>query len=57
MSDILGLVCTHFLGHYTTKLDCWLASVAGNFLWATGKTMYPGVDSASKNEYQGFLLE
>jgi len=28
----------------------------GIFSVATDRTMYPGVDSASKNEYQGFLL-
>ena len=28
----------------------------GFFSVATDKTMCPGVDSASKNEYQGFLL-
>ena len=27
-----------------------------DFLGATGRTMCPRVDSASKNEYQGFLL-
>ena len=29
----------------------------GIFSVATDRTMYPGVDSASKNEYQGFLLD
>jgi len=29
----------------------------GIFSLATDRTMCPGVDSASKNEYQGFLLE
>jgi hypothetical protein len=29
----------------------------GIFSVATDKPMCPGVDSASKNEYQGFLLE
>ena len=33
-----------------------VASVTGIFLVDTDKTMCPGVDSASKNEYQGFLL-
>jgi hypothetical protein len=33
-----------------------VASVAGTFLGATDRTMCPGVDSTSKNEYQGFLL-
>jgi len=28
----------------------------GIFSVASDRTMYPGVDSASKNEYQGFLL-
>ena len=28
----------------------------GFFSVATDRTMCPGVDSASKNEYQGFLL-
>ena len=30
--------------------------VAGDFSVATDGTMCPGVDSASKTEYQGFLL-
>jgi hypothetical protein len=30
--------------------------VTGNFSVATYGTMCPGVDSASKNEYQGFIL-
>jgi hypothetical protein len=29
----------------------------GIFFVATDGTMCPGVDSATKNEYQGFLLE
>ena len=28
----------------------------GDFSVATDRTMCPGIDSASKNEYQGFLL-
>jgi len=35
-------------------------SIPGGVTWdyfvATDRTMYPGVDSASKNEYQGLLL-
>jgi len=35
-----------------------LKRVTGEFFSvATDRTMCPGVDSASKNEYQGFTLE
>ena len=30
--------------------------VTGDFSVATDRTMFPGVNSTSKNEYQGFLL-
>jgi len=30
--------------------------VTGDFFIATDRTMCPGIDSASKNEYQGLIL-
>jgi hypothetical protein len=36
--------------------DTYIPITLGIFSVATDGTMCPGVDSASKNEYQGFIL-
>jgi uncharacterized protein (DUF2237 family) len=38
------------------RIDSRWCQSLGNFSVATDRTMCPAVDSASKNEYQGFLL-
>jgi hypothetical protein len=60
---IVFIFCVWYYDHYycTALLvgrsqDRFPVVSLGIFSVATDRTMYPGVDSSSKNEYQGFLL-
>ena len=57
-SGAWGSVVVKALRYSRTASESIPGGVTGDFFFsvATDRTMCPGVDSASKNEYQGFLL-
>jgi hypothetical protein len=66
IGDVLQMSsCSYYKNSLHTILHCATSrtvsgsipgDVTGDFFRATNRIMCPGVDSASKNEYQGFIL-
>jgi len=55
LSIIRSLFTVHSALVYVTQV-CRQLSSSTSSIFVYDRTMCPGVDSASKNEYQGFLL-